>query len=93
MKEKLENQKINENDLNHVAGGYTPYFYSEGGYLAVNKKEYNFLKEKGYINENDMIDSGRKENAVTCLRNNNFYRDIEIGQNQGDIKIIVDNTK
>ena len=92
-KEKLGNQKINENDLNNVAGGYTPYFYNEGSYLALNKKEYDFLKKKGYINKNDMIDSNRREDAITCLRDNKFYRDIEIGQKQGDINIIIDTTE
>ena len=82
-KEKLENNKMEENDLKKIAGGYTPHVYYSGsddnpyqeGYLAVSKEEYDLLKEKGFINPYDDIDGKHVHSARQTLRSNGFNRD------------------
>lgn len=50
--EKLENQKIDESELENVAGGYDVYklpFSSKPTGIVLNKKEFDMLDDANYI--------------------------------------------
>ena len=72
-KEKLENQENIEKDLEKTAGGYSaglPTPLSRGGLLlpmlGLTDKEYNSLKNCGYIKESDPeITNGRVEEYIS----------------------------
>ena len=95
--EKLENQKIEEKDLDNVAGGYdvkinycTPSNTEPPktqGTLFVDDKELKILKDAKLLNENGHID---EENLGVAQLALGFLPDSETGKKRGKNEIIID---
>lgn len=96
-KEKTENKKIEENDLENVAGGYTPHTYYTGtednpmltGYITVNEEEEKLLKENGFINPYGGIDAKYADLARNFLRDKGHPRDTETDDKEYHRDLIV----
>ena len=96
--EKFKNQKIEENTLEKVAGGYTPhtYYFSQSGngediqkegYITVSQEEYNLLKENNYLNPYGDIDSRYADLAIEFLGSHDHPRD-KVTDSKKDHKIL-----
>ena len=79
--EKLENQKIDENELGKVTGGYAlqPFPCLGGiGFVTLNKEEQEILKKSGYLEHFEdtgekFISSSKFEKAMRLLNKKGHF--------------------
>lgn len=87
-KEKLENQKIKEGEMEKVAGGYDAI-----GMIYLDKEEQDILKEAGYIEgheeQKDHISLPKLEKAIELLKKKGKnHKDIDFSNPKGNIFLV-----